>query len=91
VALSVSTPDWRSMPMPSLRLISAGIMAPATPTAADSVGVATPKKIDPRISTISMAGKTSARSASSFCFSGVWLTLASSGTHSGLSQPTTTM
>jgi hypothetical protein len=91
VALSVSTPAWLSMGMSSRRLRTAGTRAPATPTAADSVGVAIPKKIDPRISTISIEGNTSALSASSLVRRGTWRVLASSGTHSGLSQPTTTM
>ncbi len=71
--------------------MTAGTMAPATPTAADSVGVATPKKIEPRISTISIDGKTSALSAISFSPSEARRADGSSGTHSGLSQPTTTM
>ena len=91
VALSASTPALRNSSKLRRLRKTAGTMAPATPTAADSVGVAIPKKMEPRIITINKLGKASDLRATSFSRNEARGCDVSSGTHSGFSQLTTTM
>jgi hypothetical protein len=70
------------------RYSAANPRLPIAPTEADSVGVAIPAKIEPSTSTMSSSGGTTV--CTTLC-QGIRSTLATGGSHSGRTIPTTTV